>query len=76
MSTTVLTSPKFKLIEGYEVTIPPEARTFTSSEQGNTSHKLVKNKCLLIEWLPKIPVAANSLSRPSIYHSEQSLKAK
>lgn len=29
---------------------PPEARTFTSSEERNTSHKLGKNKVLLMEW--------------------------
>ena len=28
MSTTVLTSPKFKLIEGYEVTTSPRSQNF------------------------------------------------
>jgi hypothetical protein len=74
MPTTFLSFPKFKLIAVCEVTTPLAlaARTFTSSQQGNTSHKLGKNKGLLIERQSEIHVTASFLSTPPNYHREQS----
>lgn len=77
MSTTVLSSPKFKLIEGYEVTTSPQKPELSPLlNRGIPLINWVENKALLIEWRFQIPVASNSLSRPSIYHNKQYLKVR
>lgn len=77
MSTTVLSSPKFKLIEGYEVTTSPQKPELSPLlNRGIPLINWVENKALLIEWRSQIPVASNSLSRPSIYHNKQYLKVR
>lgn len=50
MSTTVLSSPKFKLIEGYEVTTSPQKPELSPLlNRGIPLINWVENKALLIE---------------------------